>query len=123
MPADDTDCSQCRCIPTTMLVQTGYDERFPDEVYQFIRLHLDHHRDLYRCQLCNALFDWEDLPQMYGSGNLDEERLTRLTDEQAELVHALLALTAEQWTPSALIDRAQQVLPNDLLIVLRRQSI
>jgi hypothetical protein len=37
----------------------------------------------HRCPDCGAYFVWEEYPQMYGSGNNDEERLIRVSAEAA----------------------------------------
>jgi hypothetical protein len=83
-------CTVCSGIPPDLLVNTGRDGTFPGEVRRLVQLDLGSSNDLYRCPECGALFEWEDLPQYYGSGNNDEERLTRLDSAQASTARDLL---------------------------------
>jgi hypothetical protein len=84
-------CSVCSSIPPYLLVNTGRDGRFPLEVGRLTRLGLASDRDLYECPDCGALFEWQDLPQFYGSGNCAEERVRRLDDAATAAARALLA--------------------------------
>lgn len=120
-------CSTCSSIPDDLLVNTGRDGTFPAEVDRLLRLELGTRNDLYRCPACGALFEWEDLPQYYGSGNNDEERLTRLSPTQAATARALLdPEPGERDGPStepggeSLCERAFRTLPPGVLYEVLR---
>lgn len=83
-------CTICSTIPNSLVVNTGRDERFPVEVHRLSSLELAESHDLRQCPECGALFEWEDMPQFYGSGNNAEEALTRLDPARASLVEELL---------------------------------
>jgi len=72
------------------VANTGRDEWLPPEANQLERMELDRSLDLRRCRGCRALFLWGDHPQVYGSGNLDEETLERLSPEASATVELLL---------------------------------
>jgi hypothetical protein len=84
-------CSVCSSIPPDLLVNTGRDNHFPPQVGRLVRLGLDSNIDLWKCPSCDALFEWQNLPQYYGSGNNDEERLTRLDPAGTAAARMLLA--------------------------------
>lgn len=107
-------CSICRSLPTSLTVNTGRDERFPDVVYALKRLDLDRDDDIYRCPECDALFHWEDRPQFYGSGNLDEEIVTRLSDDESAALRALLGLQTNFEDAARIVNRAFEVVPAEL---------
>lgn len=88
--SDAPSCTTCSSIPSNLLVNTGRDETFPDEVRRLVWLEVGDSYDLRRCPECGALFEWEDMPQFYGSGNNDEERLTRLDPARASMARELL---------------------------------
>ena len=83
-------CSACGALPAHLTANTGRDEWLPREAGALESMQLDRELDLRRCQRCRALFVWGDHPQFYGSGNLDEETLDRLTPEQSATVELLL---------------------------------
>lgn len=83
-------CDICGELPASLVVNTGRDERFPDAVRKLLSLRTNPNAvpsdyDIWRCPACDALFEWEDRRQFYGSGNLDEEELTRVPDAPGEL--------------------------------------
>src|SRR5689334_12954443 len=88
--SDLQPCEVCSVIPEEMWANTGRGDSLYPELGRLVRLNLDNGDDIYECPGCGALFEWEDLPQYYGSGNCDEERLTRLNPEQHLIVRALL---------------------------------
>jgi hypothetical protein len=84
--AQAANCSLCGELPDELIVNTGREQRFPAARYKLIPVGA---RDssqgkfsqLHRCPDCGALFVWEAYPQMYGSGNDDEECLIRVSAE------------------------------------------
>jgi hypothetical protein len=108
-------CAVCAGIPPDLLVNTGRDETFPAEVQSLVPLELGQSTDLYRCPNCEALFEWEDLPQYYGSGNCDEERLTRLDPAQASTARELLDPEPGERDCEALCARALRTLSHSVV--------
>lgn len=117
-----TSCAVCSEIADDLLVNTGRDETFPDEVRRLTVLGFDNSNDLYECPGCKALFEWQDLPQYYGSGNNAEERLIRLTPEQASTARALLNPTPEARNGAELLGQAFRTLSYDLTTTLLRYA-
>lgn len=108
-------CPMCGPLPDTYLAQTAY---------RLQKLGFSFSRDLWRCPDCGALFDWEDIPQYYGSGNLDEERLTRLNESQSALIRTLLDLDLGERTAAEVLDHVFREVPEDLAReILRHQAI
>src|SRR4051794_36976638 len=80
------NCPLCGELPDDLTVNTGRDEYFPTAFDKLIRVGIPSPgqgqlvgSQLYRCPACGMYFDWDDYPQVYGSGNCDEERLQRLS--------------------------------------------
>lgn len=119
-PPASTACPICGSLPQTYLAQTGYGERFPPAAGQLVSLEIDNSRDIWRCPACGDLFEWEDIPQHYGSGNLDEERLTRLSPLQAKLAQDLLAPDLGGAAPAELIPSAARELGDLIHSILSR---
>jgi hypothetical protein len=92
----------------------------PDEFDQLVRFDLDTRDDLYACPNCEALFEWQDLPQYYGSGNCDEERLTRLNPAQAWTARALLDPDPGERDGAWLLKRAFRLLSHDIVYNILR---
>lgn len=84
-------CSACDALPAQLTANTGREQSLPSEAAALERMELGRDLDLRRCKVCRALFVWGDHPQFYGSGNLDEETLDRLSPEQSQTVELLLA--------------------------------
>lgn len=117
-------CPICGPLPETTLAQTGYGDSFPENAYRLEKLGFSFSRDLWRCPECPALFDWEDIPQYYGSGNLDEERLTRLTESQSALIRTLLDLDLGDRSAAEVLDLVFREVPGELVReILQRQAI
>jgi hypothetical protein len=114
------DCQVCKELPDTILVQTGISEHFPDAVAQLVRLGLGMSNDIYKCPSCYSLFYWEDRPQFFGSGNLDEQSLTRLSQEGAVSAWALLNLSEECQTGTQLLKQAFENLSQELVFEIVR---
>jgi hypothetical protein len=108
-------CDVCSAIPPELWATTGQGESLHPEIECLVRLDIDRSYDLYECPGCGALFEWEDLPQTYGSGNCDEERLTRLNPEQMATARILLDPDPEERDNAALLHRALQILSPDLV--------
>jgi hypothetical protein len=108
-------CPLCGDLPPSLTAQTGIDERFPEAVYALKRLNIDRDEDLYRCPECDSLFRWEDRPQFYGSGNLDEEILTRLSKDEAAVLRALLDLESNFESAAPVVKRAFEIGPAELV--------
>jgi hypothetical protein len=63
-------------------------------------------------------------PQHYGSGNLDQERLTRLNESQSALVRTLLDLDLGERTAAEVLDHVFREVPEDLTReILQHQAI
>lgn len=116
-------CPTCGSLPPSYLRQSGYGESFPAAANALVPLELDNRHDVWRCPDCGDLFAWEDNSQLYGSGNLDEERLDRLTEAQAQSVRALLAPDFLGTPPDDLIEAAARELPRDLLLSILRHLV
>lgn len=61
-------------------------------------------------------FDWGDYPQIYGSGNCDEERLIRLSTRASRLLNNLFPLDLKAPPESGDIGEYFEALPLDLLL-------
>lgn len=108
-------CKLCGGLPESYLAQTGYGDSLPPAANELVAMGFDHRRDVWRCPQCDAFFDFEDLPQFFGSGNLDEARLDRLNAGQATQIRALLAMDFAATPPAELLSRAIAALPEGLL--------
>lgn len=111
-------CTLCSELPAELWVNTGRDEAFPDVVRRLLRLGLSDDDDVWQCPQCNAQFAWTNLPQYYGSGNNDEERLIRLNAEQAATVHTLLHADAVVQAPEPFLQQAFRSLRHALVFAL-----
>jgi hypothetical protein len=117
-------CEVCSPIAPNLMANTGRGETLAPELGRLVRLDLDSSNDLYACPDCEALFEWEDLPQYYGSGNNDEERLTRLTPEQASTTRALLDPDPGESDGGRLIEQAFRVLSHGIVYsILRYRAV
>jgi hypothetical protein len=85
-------CTVCSSLPEDFTVNTGREERFPSAFSQLVHMTGDNDTALYRCPACHTFYEWINMPQFYGSGNCDEERLVRQTPENSrELDHSFSA--------------------------------
>ncbi|HEU0036014.1 MAG TPA: TIGR02996 domain-containing protein [Kofleriaceae bacterium] len=84
-------CSICDAIPGGQTANTGRDERLPSSTHRLQSLDLGKSSDLRQCPECGALYLWTEDVAFTGSGNNDEETLTRLSSDASATVHALLA--------------------------------
>lgn len=82
-------CSVCISLPDDFTVNTGREEPFPTAFRKLKWVCGDSSEAYYRCPGCGTYYEWINMPQFYGSGNCDEERLVRQTPEKSrELEHA-----------------------------------
>jgi hypothetical protein len=96
MAQPNLTCPICSELPDDLTVNTGRDEYFPAAFYKLIPIGIPSPgqgqmvgSQLHRCPECGMYFDWDDFPQMYGSGNCDEERLQRLSARASRLLDKL----------------------------------
>lgn len=111
-------CSTCASLGNGEIAHTGRGEYLSGAWDRMQRCGLGHWVELGRCPECDALFEWQDHPQYYGSGNLDEEHLRRLPAAEAALVRALLAAGSDPQAPARVIDEALIKVSPDLLRAL-----
>lgn len=111
-------CVTCASLGNGEMANTGRGEYLSDAWGHMVRCGLGNDVDLGRCPECDACFEWQDHPQHYGSGNLDEEHLRRLPDAEAELVRALLLAASDAQAPARVIEAALTGVGPDLLRVL-----
>jgi hypothetical protein len=72
-------CTVCGPLPAEVTANTGRDERLPAAYRRLKKVaSFGNPCVIYCCEACETHYEWEDLAQFYGSGNNDEERLTRL---------------------------------------------
>jgi hypothetical protein len=120
MSDDARPCEVCSAILPDLVATTGRGETLAPELGRLVRLDLDTSNDLYACPGCEALFEWADLTQLSGSGNNDEERLTRLGPEQASAARALLDPDPAERDAGRVLDQAFRVLSCDLVSSILR---
>jgi hypothetical protein len=109
-------CSVCSSLPDDLTVNTGREEYFPDAFSQLIGIDSDYRAEFRCCPGCRTYFNWIDMPQMYGSGNNDEERLVRLSGEKSRLLEKLFTAKPDYRATSIEIEEYLKVLPLDLLV-------
>jgi len=68
------------------------------------------------CPQCRTYFNWIDMPQMYGSGNCDEERLVRLSPGQSLLLDKLFTAASDYRPDQHEITHYIDYVPLDLLL-------
>jgi hypothetical protein len=83
-------CSICASIPNTARANTGRDEHFDPPITDLKRHDLSRSDDLWECPECGAIFLWRDDTSWTGSGNNDEEVLTRFSADETALLRAFL---------------------------------
>lgn len=83
-------CSICAAIPAVASANTGRDVHFGPPITSLRALGIERDDDLWECPACGALFHWHDDSAFTGSGNNDEEVLTRLPREVAEVVRSVI---------------------------------
>lgn len=109
-------CSLCGGLPDDLMVNTGREQRFPDAFYQLVPLGFSHNRPFRRCPECGTFFQWIDLPQMYGTGNCDEERSIRLSAKASRLLGQLFPPDPQNHGDLGEAAEYFEALPLDLLV-------
>ena len=116
-------CALCGELPDDLTVNTGRDERFPAAFDALTPVGIPSPgqgqwvgSQFRRCPNCGAFFDWGDAPQMYGSGNEDEERLVRLPATASRLLNTLFQLDPRAPPDPGAVSVYFQDLPLDLLL-------
>jgi hypothetical protein len=82
-------CSICAEIPDSLSANTGRDHVLPETTAKLKALSwgsLD--QDLWECPQCKNLYTYSSDQAFSGSGNTDQDELTRLTTEQARVIRA-----------------------------------
>jgi hypothetical protein len=75
-PGEETvSCALCEDLGDELSVNTGRDDASPPDWYPLSRLD----GSIFYCPGCGTCFEWTDMSSWTGSGNNDEERMTRLS--------------------------------------------
>ncbi len=116
-------CALCGELPDDLTVNTGRDERFPAAFDRLTPVGIPSPgqgqwvgSQFRRCPNCGAFFDWSDAPQMYGSGNCDEERLIRLPATASRLLNNLFPPDPKAPPDPGEMSQYFQALPLGLLL-------
>ncbi len=109
-------CAVCGSLPDDITANTGRDEYLPDAYRQLIGMDSDYKAELRCCPACRTYFNWIDMPQMYGSGNCDEERLVRLTPMQSQVLDKLFTADSHYRPDQNEISDYITTVPIDLLL-------
>ncbi|MFO0572033.1 MAG: hypothetical protein U0263_40800 [Polyangiaceae bacterium] len=88
-------CPVCGTITATARANTGRGEYFGDPITRMTRYDLESSDDFWECPECSAVFVWHDDTSFTGSGNNDEETLTRVGLEEAAAIRTLAHRAAE----------------------------
>jgi hypothetical protein len=82
-------CSICAEIPETVRANTGRDHALPETTTKLKALNWGgRDQDLWECPQCRNLYTYSSDQAFSGSGNTDEDVLTRLTTEEARVIRA-----------------------------------
>jgi hypothetical protein len=114
------NCSVCSSLPDDITVNTGREEYFPSAFNQLVGMDDDQGGEFRRCPGCQTYFNWIDMRQMYGSGNNDEERLVRLSQENSRLLDKLFTADSTSRPTSTEIEEYLRSLPLELLLKVLR---
>jgi len=82
-------CPVCGSIATTASANTGRGEYFGDPITRMTRYGLQGNDDFWECPECSAVFAWNGYTSFTGSGNNDEDTLTRLDPDTAATIRTL----------------------------------
>lgn len=123
-PEDQAEkCALCGELPDDLTVNTGRGECFPAAFDRLTPVGIPSPgqgqwvgSQFRRCPACAAFFDWSDAPQVYGSGNEDEERLVRLPATASRLLNTLFQLDPRAPLDHGAVSVYFQDLPLDLLL-------
>lgn len=123
-------CPLCGELPDDLTVNTGREQRFPAAFDKLTPVGITSPgqgqwvgSQFRRCPECGRYFDWGDYPQVYGSGNCDEERLIRLPARTSRLLDNLF--THDPQAPADLGDVGEyfEALPLNLLLRALRSRV
>lgn len=109
-------CSLCNTLPDDITVNTGREEYFPSAYSQLIGMDTDYRPEYLRCPGCHTYYNWIDMPQMYGSGNNDEERLVRIAPAKSRLLDKLFSPDSTDLPTPAEVEEYIAILPPELLL-------
>lgn len=84
-------CSICGTIGESAVANTGRDEYFKPPITSLQYRGLDETDDICECPECGAVFHWNSYRAFTGSGNNDEDTLTRLAPGPAAIFRAVFA--------------------------------
>jgi hypothetical protein len=117
------NCSLCGELPDDLTVNTGREQKFPAAFYKLTPVGTPRPgrgqwvgSQLHRCPDCGTYFDWGDYPQVYGSGNCDEERLIRLSPRASRLLNNLFFPDPKVPPDSGDVGQYFEALSPDLLL-------
>lgn len=108
-------CTICSSLPDDITVNTGREESFPNAYNQLIGMDTDYRPEYLRCPGCHTYYNWIDMPQMYGSGNNDEERLIRIAPARSRLLDKLFSSDTNNLPTPGEVEEYIGILPPELL--------
>lgn len=82
-----TTCAICSQIPDSVTANTGRDEYLPDSTHALKRGSGDF-EGFRVCPTCDRLYVWTEYTSQSGSGNNDDETLTRLSADRTATIRA-----------------------------------
>lgn len=84
-------CSICSKIPDVLTANTGRDRYLPETTTALVPLRWGSStsEDIWKCPQCDNLYTYYSEQAFTGSGNTDEDVLTRLSSEEARVVRAV----------------------------------
>jgi hypothetical protein len=115
------NCFLCETLPDDQTVNTGREEYLPAAFRELTSL--DSEGKFHRCPGCGSYFNWIDMPQMYGSGNCDEERLVRLTAKASRLLDKIFLFDLKDPPVPDNVGEYFKTIPLDLLVSALRTRI
>lgn len=108
-------CATCGELPDEVWANTGRDQHLPAAARKLkAPWQFSASLDVRLCPECGAWFVWRDHPQFYGSGNLDEEQLTRLSPRAWRTLERLIHGELEP-DPAAVLRDGFAAVQSDLL--------
>lgn len=118
-------CTTCGGLPDDVTANTGRQDYLPDAYDRLQKLSDDFNERLHRCPECRQLYHWIDLPQTYGSGNCDEERLVRLPRPVSDLLDRLYPPepAKAEGVDAASAEEVAAGVPHDLLLVALKDHV
>lgn len=108
-------CPVCSSLPDDITVNTGGEESFPTAYNQLIGMDTNYRPEYLRCPGCHTYYHWIDMPQMYGSGNNDEERLIRIAAAKSRLLDKLFSPVTNNLPTPGEVEEYIGILPPELL--------